>query len=103
ADRYINSEAKDAVEQLNAIGGAQVVLATAASSKAMSPWIEALRLGGKMVIVGADIESLNVSPIQLLGKRRQIAGWPSGTAKDSAGFFPVSNSTRSPSEASNNS
>lgn len=83
AHLYINSESKDAVSKLKNIGGAKVILATAASSKAMSPWVDALTIDGKMVIVGADTEPLNISPIQLIGGRKQIMGWPSGTAKDS--------------------
>ncbi len=36
-----------------------------------------------MVIVGAGMEPLNISPIQLLQLRKSVSGWPSGTAKDS--------------------
>jgi D-arabinose 1-dehydrogenase-like Zn-dependent alcohol dehydrogenase len=49
----------------------------------MSPWIDALCVDGKLLIVGADMESLTVTPIQLIGGRKSVAGWPSGTAKDS--------------------
>lgn len=83
AHLYINSDRKDCVDELNKIGGANVILATAASSKAMSPWIDALAVAGKLVIVGADIESLTVSPVQLIGGRRSIVGWPAGQSNDS--------------------
>lgn len=83
AHSYINSESDTAVANLKKEGGAKVILATATSSKAMSPWIDALSVGGRMVIVGAGFEPLNVAPVQLLGKRNSIMGWPSGTAMDS--------------------
>ncbi len=34
-------------------------------------------------MIGASQDPLNVSPNQLLGQRRAIKGWASGTAKDS--------------------
>ena len=36
-----------------------------------------------MLIVGAGFDSLSVSPLQLIGGRKTIHGWASGTAKDS--------------------
>jgi D-arabinose 1-dehydrogenase-like Zn-dependent alcohol dehydrogenase len=49
----------------------------------MSALIDGLATNGKMLIVGAGFESLTVTPLQLIGGRRAIQGWPSGTAKDS--------------------
>ncbi len=83
AHEYIDSEGQDVAAELKKLGGARVVLATVTSTKAMSPTVEGLGVGGKLLIVGAGIEPLNVTPIQLLGGRKSIAGWPSGTAKDS--------------------
>ncbi len=34
-------------------------------------------------MIGASFEPLTISPLQLIGGRRSIQGWPSGTAKDS--------------------
>jgi propanol-preferring alcohol dehydrogenase len=82
ADQYLDSEANDAVASLKASGGAKAILATAASSKAMSPWIDALAVGGRLVIVGIDSEAINVVPLQLIKGHRQIMGWPGGTPKD---------------------
>ena len=82
ADHYLDSESDDAVSSLKASGGANVILATAASSKAISPWIDALAVGGKLMIVGIDSEPINVLPLQLIKGHRQIMGWPGGTAKD---------------------
>lgn len=83
AHEYIDSQSKDATEQLKKLGGATVLLSTVTNAKAMAPWVDALTVGGKMVIVGADVEPIPVSPLSLLGARRSIAGWPSGTARDS--------------------
>jgi len=80
---YINSEKQDAAAELNKLGGAKVVLATATSTKAMTPLVDGLAVGGRLVIVGAGMEPLDVIPIKLLGARRSICGWPSGTGKDS--------------------
>ncbi len=82
ADLYLDSENKDSVASLKASGGAKVILATVASSKAMSPWIDALAVGGRLMIVGIDSEPINVLPLQLIKGHRQIMGWPGGTPKD---------------------
>ncbi len=34
-------------------------------------------------MVGASIEPIEVTPLQLIMQRRSVAGWPSGTASDS--------------------
>jgi D-arabinose 1-dehydrogenase-like Zn-dependent alcohol dehydrogenase len=34
-------------------------------------------------VVGASAEPIEVAPFLLIGARRSIAGWPSGTASDS--------------------
>jgi propanol-preferring alcohol dehydrogenase len=83
AHHYIDSQAQNVSEELNKLGGARVVLATATSSQAMSAVVDGLGVGGELIIVGAGMESLQVSPIQLIGARRQIKGWPSGTSADS--------------------
>jgi D-arabinose 1-dehydrogenase-like Zn-dependent alcohol dehydrogenase len=83
AAHYINSEKQDAVAELNKLGGARVVLATATATKAMTPLVDALATDGRLIIVGAGMEPLDMPPIKLLSKRLSICGWPSGTARDS--------------------
>jgi len=83
AHEYIDSQAPDAVETLKKLGGAKVILSTVTNSDAMTPWIEALSIGGKMLIVGADFKPMQISPVALIGGRRSLVGWPSGTARDS--------------------
>ena len=45
--------------------------------------INGLGVGGKLLVVGASADPITVTPIQLIGARRSIQGWPSGTARDS--------------------
>jgi len=65
------------------LGGAAVILATAPDSRAISALVDGLGPDGKLVIVGAGLEPLSITPLQLIFTRRTVRGWPSGTAKDS--------------------
>lgn len=65
------------------MGGAKAILATAPSGKAMSALIDGLGDLGKLVVVGASPEPIEVSPIQLIGGMRSIQGWAAGVASDS--------------------
>ena len=60
-----------------------MILATVASGKAMTPLIDGLGTDGKLLVVGASPEPIEVTPIQLIGQRRSVSGWPSGRAADS--------------------
>jgi D-arabinose 1-dehydrogenase-like Zn-dependent alcohol dehydrogenase len=80
---YIDSKATKAAEELKKLGGAKVILATAPNAKAMAEVIDGLGVGGKLLVVGAPFEPIEVSALQLLMARRGIQGWPSGTAMDS--------------------
>jgi D-arabinose 1-dehydrogenase-like Zn-dependent alcohol dehydrogenase len=83
ASVYIDSKATNAAQELQKLGGAQVILATAPNSKAMSELAGGLGINGKMVIVGASQEPIEVSPLQLIMGRRSIQGWASGIPTDS--------------------
>ena len=83
ANLYIDSRATNAAEELQKLGGAQVILATAPSSKAMSEVIDGLGPNGKLMVIGADFTPIEVTPLQLIGGSRTIQGWASGTATDS--------------------
>jgi D-arabinose 1-dehydrogenase-like Zn-dependent alcohol dehydrogenase len=80
--RYIDSHAQNPAEELIKLGGAKVILATATSAKAFAAVLGGLGIDGKMIILGAA-DLLEVSPLQLIGGRRSIAGWPSGRSIDS--------------------
>jgi D-arabinose 1-dehydrogenase-like Zn-dependent alcohol dehydrogenase len=83
ASLYIDTSSTDPAAQLTRLGGARIILATAPNSKAISALVEGLAVGGQLLIVAADATPLEISPLQLIGKRRRIQGWPSGTAWDS--------------------
>jgi D-arabinose 1-dehydrogenase-like Zn-dependent alcohol dehydrogenase len=80
---YIDSKATNASEELQKLGGAKVILATAPSSKAMSGLIDGLGPNGKLMVIGATFDPIEVTPIQLISGSRTIQGWASGTPADS--------------------
>jgi D-arabinose 1-dehydrogenase-like Zn-dependent alcohol dehydrogenase len=80
---YIDSAATNAAAELQKLGGARVILATAPSSKAMSSLIDGLGDNGAMVVVGATPDPIEVSPIQLIRGMKVIHGWASGIPTDS--------------------
>ena len=82
AHAYIDSKATNAAQELQKLGGAQVILATAPSSKAMSELIDGLGPNGKLVVVGVDFQPIEVTPVQLVLGSRSIQGWASGTSAD---------------------
>jgi D-arabinose 1-dehydrogenase-like Zn-dependent alcohol dehydrogenase len=83
AAHYIDSTAQDVAQELTKLGGAAVVLATVTDAKSMAATVGGLAVDGKLMVVGASAEPIEVSPIMLIGQRRNISGWPSGTATDS--------------------
>jgi D-arabinose 1-dehydrogenase-like Zn-dependent alcohol dehydrogenase len=80
---YIDSAVVDPVTELQKLGGARVILATAPSAKAISSVVEGLGVDGTLLIPAAPNEPLSISMMPLLMGRRQVAGWYSGTARDS--------------------
>jgi D-arabinose 1-dehydrogenase-like Zn-dependent alcohol dehydrogenase len=82
AQVYIDSQATKAAEELQKLGGAQAILATAPSSKAMSELIDGLGPNGKLMVIGAAFDPMEVTPIQLISGSRTIQGWASGTPAD---------------------
>src|SRR5213594_4952088 len=83
ASVYIDSKSTNAAEALQKLGGARVILATAPSSKAMSELINGLGPNGKLMVVGAAFDPIEVTPIQLISGSRSIQGWAAGTPTDS--------------------
>jgi D-arabinose 1-dehydrogenase-like Zn-dependent alcohol dehydrogenase len=83
ANVYIDSKATNAAEELQKLGGAKVILATAPSSKAMSELINGLGPNGKLMVIGASFDPIEVTPLQLIGGSRTIQGWASGVPTDS--------------------
>jgi D-arabinose 1-dehydrogenase-like Zn-dependent alcohol dehydrogenase len=82
ASVYIDNKSTNAAEALQKLGGAQVILATAPSSKAMSELFDGLGPNGKLMVIGVAFEPLEVTPVQLVTGSRAIQGWASGTSAD---------------------
>jgi D-arabinose 1-dehydrogenase-like Zn-dependent alcohol dehydrogenase len=80
---YIDSERQDAAKELAALGGAKVILTTVTSGKAMTPLIDGLGVDGTLIVLGASPEPIEVNPFHVIGERRGVRGWPSGTSVDS--------------------
>src|SRR5213596_404964 len=83
ASVYIDSIATNAAAELQKLGGARVILATAPNSKAMSSLIDGLAVNGRLVVVGATTDPIEVTPVQLIFGRKSIQGWSAGTPADS--------------------
>ena len=81
--QYIDSQSQDAAAELAKLGGARVILATVTSGKAMSAVVGGLGVNGKLIVLGAAADPLEVPALALIGARRAIQGWPSGTSIDS--------------------
>ncbi len=77
-DKMIRDLGADAIVRdgkgLAAAGGADVILSTSNSTKAMVDSIQGLRPDGRLVTMGADAEPLSVSLIDLISKRIRVIG-----------------------------
>ena len=80
---YIDSKATKPAEELQKLGGAQAILATAPNSKAMSELVDGLGPHGKLLVIGAAFEPIEVTPVQLIVGSRAMQGWWSGIPTDS--------------------
>jgi alcohol dehydrogenase/propanol-preferring alcohol dehydrogenase len=83
AQLYIDSQAQDAAAELVKLGGAKVILATVTNAQAMNSVLGGLGVNGKLLVLGAPHEPLAVPAGLLIGGRRSVAGWYSGTSIDS--------------------
>ena len=83
ARQYIDNKSQNPVEELVKLGGAKIILGTVPSGKAMSEVLGGLAVNGKLIMIGASEEPLEVSPIFFLSGRRSVVGWPSGSSIDS--------------------
>jgi D-arabinose 1-dehydrogenase-like Zn-dependent alcohol dehydrogenase len=82
AHHYIDSTAGDVAKALQALGGATVVLGTAANSAAMAQTVGGLLPQGELITIGVTTDPLPISPAQLITPGISIVGHPSGTSKD---------------------
>jgi len=83
AHHYIDATAQDPVAELQKLGGANVILATAPNAAAISALVDGLAPSGKLLVPAAPAEPLMINAFSLIMKRSSVAGWYSGTAMDS--------------------
>lgn len=83
AMHYIDSQTQDPAAELTKLGGAKIILATVTNAKAMTAVLGGLSINGKLIVLGAPAEPIEVPAGLLIGGRRSIVGWPSGTSLDS--------------------
>jgi alcohol dehydrogenase/propanol-preferring alcohol dehydrogenase len=83
ASHFIDASSDDAAEALQGLGGADLILATAPSSPAITSVVGGVGRDGSLVIVAATGEPIEVSPMALIQGRKSVSGWPSGSANDS--------------------
>jgi alcohol dehydrogenase/propanol-preferring alcohol dehydrogenase len=83
ARHYIDSTVGDPAAELQRLGGAKIIVATATSAQAMAATIGGLSLDGRLVVLGADFTPMALNTAALIGKRTGLYGWPSGSSIDS--------------------
>ncbi|HXT75825.1 MAG TPA: alcohol dehydrogenase [Candidatus Eisenbacteria bacterium] len=83
AHMYIDSSATNAAEELKKLGGARVILSTAPSGKAMASLVDGLGANGRMLVIGAGPDPIEVQTGTMIFGNKELKGWASGTAPDS--------------------
>ena len=89
---WVPGAADATARQLGVGRGADLVLATAPHSAAIASTVDGLKPRGKLLVVAAPLEPLQISALSLLSGKA-IAGWPSGSAIDSEETMRFSAST----------
>jgi D-arabinose 1-dehydrogenase-like Zn-dependent alcohol dehydrogenase len=83
AHHYIDSSTQDPSVELQRLGGARVILATAANNKSMSALVGGLSPQGEMIIAGAGGgEPMGINAIPLIFGERSIVGTLTGASID---------------------
>jgi D-arabinose 1-dehydrogenase-like Zn-dependent alcohol dehydrogenase len=93
AQIYLDSETQNVAAELTKLGGAKVIIATVTSGKAMEAVVGGLGVNGKLIVLGAAGEPLQISALDLIMARRSIVGWPSGSSIDSQDTLTFSSLT----------
>jgi len=83
AHHYIDATARDVVGELQKLGGARVILATAPNAQAISSLVDGLSPDGLLLVPAAPPEPLTINVFSLIMHRSGVRGWYSGAARDS--------------------
>ncbi len=89
---YIDSTKQDPAAELQRLGGASAILATATSGDAMSSVQGGLAVNGTLLTIAA-VPDMKVNPVALLLGDRSVKGWYSGTSIDSQDTLAFSQRT----------
>ena len=87
---YIDSGAVDPAQELQKLGGARLILATAPDAKAMSGLVGGLARKGELLLVGVPAEPLSIDALPIILQMQRLQGWPSGSAIDSEDTLKLS-------------
>ncbi len=82
ADETIDARAQDVARTVQKLGGADIAIASAVSARAFRSAFDALKRGGKLVIVGLPPEELPIPIFDLVLKGISVIGSIVGTRKD---------------------
>jgi len=82
ASIYVDSQSQDPAAELLKLGGASVVIATVTAGAAMSAVVGGLAVNGTLLVIGAA-DSLQLTPVVLIGGQLSVKGWYSGMSIDS--------------------
>jgi D-arabinose 1-dehydrogenase-like Zn-dependent alcohol dehydrogenase len=82
ANVYIDSKVKNPAEELQKLGGARVIIATAPDPKAMTGLI-GLGPNGKLLLIGVGSGTIEFAPTQLIRGGKTIEGWAGVTPAES--------------------
>ncbi|MBV9088429.1 MAG: alcohol dehydrogenase catalytic domain-containing protein [Mycobacteriaceae bacterium] len=80
ADHYIDSVAIDPATALQELGGAVAIVATASNGASMSPLIAGLARRGKLIVVGAAAEPIEVQTVDLIFGTHSVIGSLTGSS-----------------------
>src|SRR6478672_8018151 len=69
---YIDSQSQNVIEELAKFGSSEVILATLPSGKAMSAALVGLSVNGKLIMIGASNDTVEVPPLLFISGRRSI-------------------------------
>src|SRR5260221_1277767 len=83
ASIYSDSVGFNSAAQWQSLGGAQAMLATAPSGKAMADLLPGLAPRGTLLVIGAGPDPIEVSTVLMIQGSKRIQGWASGIPADS--------------------
>src|SRR5215467_10261918 len=94
AHLYIDAAVEDAAAALQRMGGARAILATGTSGAAMGRLVAGLAARGKLIVVGAPEDQIQLSAIPLIFGGRSVCGSLTGTpieSEDTLAFTVLEN------------